>query len=151
MSTGKLFVKDSRTGQNYEIEIQNNAVNAAEFSQIKASAQGTKISDNVQGGLRIYDPSLEAIAVKKSNLTFLDAYNGRLFYRGREIDDLVDDYDFEDASYYMIFGSLPSSLEKAKFMASFAEAASSPAPEIRSAITSIPYVFSNISWGSVDM
>ena len=71
-------------------------------------------------------------------MTFLDAYNGRLFYRSQEISDLAQDHDFEDVAYYMIFGSMPSRSEKKDFLQRFAEAAVSLAPEMRKAIQAIP-------------
>ena len=45
-------MKDGRTGRDYEISIQHNAVKAADFSQIKVPTSGAEVADATPGGLR---------------------------------------------------------------------------------------------------
>jgi citrate synthase len=70
MSEGKLFVKDSRTGLEYEIPIHHNAVLATAFKKIKASGAGANRADKVEGGLQVYDPGLQNTTVVETSMTF---------------------------------------------------------------------------------
>lgn len=70
MSEGTLSVKDSRSGKEYEIPIQRNAVRATDFKKIKAPANETDRADKVADGLRLYDPGLQNTAVLDTSMTF---------------------------------------------------------------------------------
>ena len=71
MSTGTLFVKDSRTHSEYEIPIRHNTIDALALKKIKAPSAGTNPADKVANGLRIYDPGLQNTAVAESKLTWM--------------------------------------------------------------------------------
>lgn len=71
MSDEKLFVKDSRTACEYEIPIHRNAISATEFKKIKGLKKTSlNHADNINGGLRIYDPGLQNTAIVETTTTF---------------------------------------------------------------------------------
>lgn len=70
MSSGALFVKDSRTNAQYEIPIRRNAVLARDFKKIKTVSVNTDSADQVAGGLRVHDPGLQNTTVLESAISF---------------------------------------------------------------------------------
>ncbi|KAJ5153627.1 Citrate synthase-like core [Penicillium coprophilum] len=70
MSTGTLFIRDSRTNVNYEIPITRNAVRATDLQRIQAPALNSNRADQVAHGLRVYDPGLQNTAVTQSVISF---------------------------------------------------------------------------------
>lgn len=58
-------------------------------------------------GLYVYDPTLNNTAVTKSEITRIDAENGKLLYRGYDVEALVKQSDFVDVSYLLFNGELP--------------------------------------------
>lgn len=70
MSTGSLFIRDSRTNANYEIPINRDAVRATDLQRIQAPLFNTNRADKVTHGLRVYDPGLLNTAVTASALSF---------------------------------------------------------------------------------
>lgn len=51
---------------------------------------------------------LEGVAVARSSISYLDGEKGRLVYRGFDIEDLALNSSFEEVSYLLWFGSLPT-------------------------------------------
>jgi citrate synthase len=70
MSSGTLFIKDSRSGKQYELPIRRNTVLARDFKQIKVSAVGANRADRVTDGLRVHDPGLENTTVVETSITY---------------------------------------------------------------------------------
>ncbi len=70
MSEGTLFIKDSRSGNEYEVAIRHNAVLATDLKKIKASNVGTNRADKVADGLRLYDPGLQNTTVVETSMSF---------------------------------------------------------------------------------
>lgn len=70
MSTGTLFVQDSRTGVKYEIPIHRNAIRALDLRRIRAPITGVNPADQVSRGVRVYDPGLQNTAVVESAISF---------------------------------------------------------------------------------
>jgi len=58
-------------------------------------------------GLLAYDRTLNNTAIAKSAITWIDSKNGKLLYRGINIQDLVDNSTFVETSYLLSFGVLP--------------------------------------------
>ena len=78
---------DHRTGKSYKIPIQDNAVNAADFKQIKASKHAlighTEREENeTEGGLRVFDGGFTNTTVLRSTITYINGEDGILRYRG---------------------------------------------------------------------
>jgi hypothetical protein len=70
MSTGTLFIRDSRTDANYEISINGNAIRATDLQRIRAPSLNSNRADQVAHGLRVYDPGLQNTAVTASAISF---------------------------------------------------------------------------------
>lgn len=66
-------------------------------------------------GYFTYDPGFTCTGSCSSQITFIDGEKGKLLYRGYKIQDLCENNDFVDTCYLLLFGELPSKLDKEKF------------------------------------
>jgi citrate synthase len=101
MAKNTLTITDNRTGKQYELPIEDNAIRTADLRQIKASP------DN--GGLMGYDPALTNTATCKSKITYIDGDKGILRYRGYAIEDLAEKSTYLETAYLIVKGELPDS------------------------------------------
>lgn len=69
-SSGLLTVIDHRTGRDYTIPIDHNAVRAIHFQAICAGNEPTTLN-RVKNGLRVLDPGFQNTAVMESAVTFV--------------------------------------------------------------------------------
>ena len=95
-----LTVTDNRTGQSYEIPIENHAIHATEFAKIRNGSGD-------EHGLLVYDPAFQNTAACQSKITYIDGDNGILLYRGYPIEQLAEKSTFLEVSYLLIHGELP--------------------------------------------
>ncbi|HKC82408.1 MAG TPA: citrate/2-methylcitrate synthase, partial [bacterium] len=58
-----------------------------------------------------FKEGLEDIVVSTSEICFIDGREGRLLYRGYDVDDLVQHSSFEEVVYLLWNGTLPSRKE----------------------------------------
>ena len=58
---------------------------------------------------------LKDVYFDRSDTSFIDGKRGKLLYRGYDIHDLAEHSTFEETSYLLLHGSLPSSSELAQF------------------------------------
>jgi citrate synthase len=58
---------------------------------------------------------LEGVIAAESKICFIDGDNGRLLYRGYNINDLAKYSTFEEVSYLLLFGRLPNGRELKEF------------------------------------
>jgi citrate synthase len=84
--------------------------------------RGTLAPDSVdvgevykQTGSFIYDPGFTATASCESSLTYIDADNGEVLYRGYPIDQLAENSNFIAVCYLLLNGELPSNEEYRNF------------------------------------
>ena len=68
-----LTVRDNRTGQEYDVPIENGAIRGTDIGQIK---------DGEGSPLAVYDPGFVNTASCKSSVTYIDGDQGILEYRG---------------------------------------------------------------------
>jgi len=54
---------------------------------------------------------LEDVVVSPSEICFIDGHKGRLVYRGFDVDDLVANSNFEEVTYLLWYGKLPTRKE----------------------------------------
>src|SRR5215470_14641424 len=54
---------------------------------------------------------LEDFVVSPSEICFIDGHKGRLVYRGFDVDDLVAQSTFEEVTYLLWYGKLPTRKE----------------------------------------
>jgi citrate synthase len=95
-----LTVRDNRTGEEYEIEITDGTVRAADLGKIG------KTED--EPGIAVYDPGFTNTASTRSAITYIDGDKGILEYRGYPIEQLAESSTFLEVAYLLIHGELPT-------------------------------------------
>ncbi len=103
MPKNSLSVTDNRTGNQYELQIENGAIHASELRQIKVKPDDF--------GLMSYDPAFMNTASCKSKVTFIDGDKGILQYRGFPIEQLAEQSSYLEVAYLIIRGELPKKEE----------------------------------------
>ncbi|MBI9040659.1 citrate synthase [Lutibacter sp.] len=90
-----------------------------EFPMLKGSENEITIDINnlrsVTGGITTLDPGFKNTSSCESAITFLDGEKGILRYRGYSIEELAEKSDFLEVAYLLIFGELPTKVQKADF------------------------------------
>lgn len=107
MSNDTLSITDNRTGESYEIPVENGTISAMDLRQIKTG------DDDF--GLMAYDPAYKNTASTKSKITLIDGDNGILRYRGYPIEQLAEQASFLEVSYLLYHGELPSKDELSSY------------------------------------
>lgn len=115
MPQNELIITDKRTGSTYTIPIHHNAIRASDLAGIQAPDIETSPGGLIPKSLRIVDEALEHIAPHISQITFLDADIGKLYYRGYEVANILGEKTFEETCYCLIWGRFPSLSEAACF------------------------------------
>ncbi|MEA2273567.1 MAG: citrate synthase, partial [Solirubrobacteraceae bacterium] len=95
-----LSVTDNRTGETYELPIEDGTVRATEFRNIKVSEDDF--------GLMTYDPAFMNTASCRSAITFIDGDVGILEYRGYPIEQLAEKSTYLEVAYLLVNGELPT-------------------------------------------
>ena len=95
-----LTVTDNRTGNQYEIPIEDGTIRATELRNIKV--------DEDDFGLLSYDPAFMATASCRSAITYIDGEKGILEYRGYPIEQLAEQSSYLEVAYLLIHGELPT-------------------------------------------
>ncbi len=67
------------------------------------------------GKVTTYDPGFSSTSSCSSSITYVDGDAGVLLYRGYPIDELVENSNFIEVAYLLLFGELPSPAEHEKF------------------------------------
>ncbi|KAF7122920.1 hypothetical protein CNMCM5793_001096 [Aspergillus hiratsukae] len=137
MSSGTLYIKDSRTDAEYEIPVRRNAVSAMDFKKIKAPAAGADRADQVAGGLRVHDPGLQNTTVVETGISFSDHDKGLLLFRGYTLQQLWDS-DFEDMLHLLVWGSYPTALQKKELSWKLAEEMTMVPKSVHRTIETLP-------------
>lgn len=65
-----LTVVDNRTGNEYILPIERNAISAVKFKQMKAPQDVNAPCDQTEYGIRVYDPGFGNTAVSESKITY---------------------------------------------------------------------------------
>ncbi len=102
-----LSLTDNRTGQSYEIPIQDDTINAMHLRQIKVKEDDF--------GMMSYDPGFKNTASTRSSITYIDGDKGVLEYRGYPIEQLAENYNFLQVAYLVKYGELPDDDQYAKW------------------------------------
>jgi citrate synthase len=103
MTKDSLTITDNRTGQSYEIPIQDGTIKALDLRAIKSSADDF--------GLMTYDPAFTNTACCKSRITYIDGDKGILNYGGVPIEQLAEKSNYLETAYLLLNGELPSRSE----------------------------------------
>ena len=67
-------------------------------------------------GLFTYDPGFLSTASTQSSITYIDGDQGILLYRGYPIEQLAVNCDFLEVAYLILYGDLPTQVQKDKFV-----------------------------------
>ncbi|NOZ20914.1 MAG: citrate/2-methylcitrate synthase [Planctomycetes bacterium] len=62
-----------------------------------------------------YAKGLEGVIAAESSICKIDGANGKLYYRGYSIEDLVQNCSFEEVTYLLLYGALPTEQERSGF------------------------------------
>jgi citrate synthase len=100
MPEDSLSVTDNRTGNTFEIPIENGVVRAMDFRQMKTSEDDF--------GLMTYDPAFTNTASTKSKITFIDGDKGILKYRGYPIEQVAPNSTYLETAWLILYGELPT-------------------------------------------
>ncbi len=103
MAKNSLTITDNRTGETYELPIENGTIRALDLRQIK--------TDPKDFGMMTYDPGLTNTAACKSSITMIDGDAGILRYRGYPIEQLAAQGTFLETAYLLVHGELPTESE----------------------------------------
>jgi citrate synthase len=103
MAADTLSVTDNRTGQTYEVPIEDGAIRATALRKIKVAEDDF--------GLMSYDPAFLNTASCRSAVTYIDGDQGILRYRGYPIEQLAEESTYLETAYLLLFGELPTSAE----------------------------------------
>ena len=68
-----------------------------------------------KGGILTYDPGFMCTSSCISNITHIDGEKGVLLYRGYKLEDLVEQSNYMETCYLLLYGCLPSPTELEKF------------------------------------
>jgi citrate synthase len=94
-----LTVTDNRTGETYEVPIEDGTIRAIKLRDIKV--------DDEDFGLMSYDPAYLNTASCRSAVTFIDGDKGILEYRGYPIEQLAEHSTYLEVAYLLVHGELP--------------------------------------------
>ncbi|BGO88887.1 hypothetical protein NBRC10512_002244 [Rhodotorula toruloides] len=107
-----LTITDNRTGKTITVPVEHNAIPATAFKKLRKDGpeaeQGDRQEDEVEGGIRVYDPGFMNTAVLQSRITFIDGERGILRHRGYPIEQLAEKSCFLETAYLLLYGELPS-------------------------------------------
>jgi citrate synthase len=110
MAQRTLTVVEKVTNQKVDIPVVNNAFSANHFAKIKIKPTTPASNDPSETvPIRLYDPGFKNTAVCNTAISNVDP-EGRLFYRGYDVEQLFNHSTFLEVSYLLIFGDLPSNV-----------------------------------------
>src|SRR3954447_19100153 len=95
-----LTITGNRTGQTYEVPIEDGTVRAMALRDIKV--------DEDDFGLMTYDPAYTNTASCRSAITYIDGDVGILEYRDYPIEQLAEQSTYIEVAYLLIHGELPT-------------------------------------------
>jgi citrate synthase len=95
-----MTITDNRTGQKYELEVNDGTIRAMDLRQIKVAEDDF--------GLMSYDPAFTNTASCRSAITYIDGDAGVLEHRGYPIEQLSDKSSYLEVAYLLVFGELPT-------------------------------------------
>jgi citrate synthase len=99
MAKDTLTITDNRTGQTYEVPVQDGTIRALDLRKVKVAADDF--------GLMTYDPAFTNTASCRSAITFIDGDRGILNYRGYPIEQLAEQSNYLETAYLILHGDLP--------------------------------------------
>lgn len=120
-NNNSLTVLDNRTGQSINVPIIHNSIPATAFKKLAIFPQSnsqishTRPEDEIESGVRVYDPGFMNTAVIQSHITYINGTAGQLRYRGYPIEQLAEKSSYLEVSYLLLYGELPTKEQFADF------------------------------------
>jgi citrate synthase len=105
LPTNSLTITDNRTGQTYDVPINEETIRATDLRKIK-------VNDD-DFGLMTYDPAFMNTAACRSAITYIDGDKGILEYRGYPIEQLAEQSTYLETAWLLLNGELPTKDELA--------------------------------------
>jgi citrate synthase len=114
-------------------------VKVSKETQAKLAATGKygETMDQIIQRLTTQAKGLEDVVAGKSSICFIDGREGRLLYRGYDIADLAANSTYEETSYLLLNGHLPTASELRSFATELSSKRSVP-NEVVSILTTLP-------------
>ncbi len=106
-------------------------------AKLVAMAKWGETMDQVIHRLANQTKGLEDVVVGQSSICYIDGQEGRLLYRGYDIEDLAAKSNYEETTFLLWNGRLPSSAELHSFSSELASKRQVP-KDVLSIITSLP-------------
>ncbi|TAQ88827.1 hypothetical protein B7494_g2828 [Chlorociboria aeruginascens] len=124
--SGSLFIRDSRTGRDYQVPVEDNVIRMSHLAQINGP-QESENGPSKDTGLIVLDVAAERTAVIETAIGYADgeASVPILAFRGYRVEQLAKQYNYEEASHLLIFDSVPSSAQRDSWRRSIALASAS--------------------------
>ncbi|TPX67369.1 hypothetical protein SpCBS45565_g03810 [Spizellomyces sp. 'palustris'] len=113
-----LTVTDPRTNTTITIPINSKTktIPGTAFAQLKITPTKPPSDDPTDKvPIRLYDPGFENTTVCKSKVSKIDPDNGKLYYRGYDVEELVEKSTYLEVAYLLIYGNLPTKAEHEHF------------------------------------
>src|ERR1044072_2361718 len=95
-----LTITDNRTGETYEVPVEDGTVRAMALRDIKVSEDDF--------GLMTYDPAYTNTASCRSAITYINGDKGILESRGYPIEQLAEKSTYLEVAYLLLNGELPN-------------------------------------------
>ncbi|MCS7204815.1 MAG: citrate synthase [Leptospiraceae bacterium] len=70
---------------------------------------------NQENNITTFDTALNSTSIAKSQISYIDSKNGKLYYRGYDVEELVEKSTFVEVAFLLIYGHLPTKEEMKKF------------------------------------
>ena len=99
------------TGQDKKKKLRTVRLHPDTKTNVKETRE-TKMADQA------FAKGLEGVIATDSKICRVDGINGKLYYRGYSIQDLAANSTFEETTYLLVYGRLPSKTELADFQES---------------------------------
>ncbi len=112
-------------------------VSDATHEKLAGMAKWGESMDRVIQRLTVQSKGLEDVVAGQSSICFIDGQDGRLLYRGYSIDELAKMSTFEETTFLLLNGSLPTESELSFFSKEVASRNSVP-PHVISILEAFP-------------
>ncbi|KAI9739975.1 MAG: hypothetical protein M1818_005031 [Claussenomyces sp. TS43310] len=135
--SGFLSIRDSRTGREYRLPVEDNVLQISQLAQI----EGPQVSGNgppKDTSLIVFDLAAERTATVKTAVTYIDGKTSILAYRGYPAEQVAQQYSYEEASHLLIFDSLPSSAERNSWRRAIMLASAGVPEAVATSINALP-------------
>lgn len=106
-------------------------------AKLAGMARWDETMDDVIGRLTTQTRGLEEVIAGQSSICFIDGHRGRLLYRGYDIEDLAAKSSYEETTYLLWNGRLPTAGELRSFTSELASKRAVP-KELASILTTLP-------------